>query len=194
MSCYYVCTVSTVKLYSNRTGTVLYQSKYYIVKVKPVAVVNKLNLCGTSCRLQEFFCVHTHNKTWIQNRCVYCCFIRLCDISPCEYGTYRSNSVKAVKKKKKKKATRPTLFENFLLLQYNNFFFCLSLYLCCLGVLERVTLRVKHLSVLKVICQLSCHLVSVSRSCCKVCASESVLMVWYMTQSSANSLTVDEMP
>ena len=29
---------------------------------------------------------------------------------------------------------------------------------------------------------------------CKVCASESVLMVWYMTQSSANSLTVDEMP
>ena len=27
------------------------------------------------------------------------------------------------KKKKKKKATRPTLFENFMLLQYNNFFF-----------------------------------------------------------------------
>ena len=26
------------------------------------------------------------------------------------------------KKKKKKKATRPTLFENFMLLQYNNFF------------------------------------------------------------------------
>ena len=26
-------------------------------------------------------------------------------------------------KKKKKKATRPTLFENFMLLQYNNFFF-----------------------------------------------------------------------
>ena len=28
-----------------------------------------------------------------------------------------------IKKKKKKKATRPTLFENFMLLQYNNFFF-----------------------------------------------------------------------
>ena len=31
--------------------------------------------------------------------------------------------LKLLKKKKKKKATRPTLFENFLLLQYNNFFF-----------------------------------------------------------------------
>ena len=28
-----------------------------------------------------------------------------------------------IKKKKKKKPTRPTLFENFMLLQYNNFFF-----------------------------------------------------------------------
>ena len=28
-----------------------------------------------------------------------------------------------IKKKKKKKATRPTLFENSMLLQYNNFFF-----------------------------------------------------------------------
>ena len=35
--------------------------------------------------------------------------------------------IKKKKKKKKKKATRPTLFENFMLLQYNNFFFGLNL-------------------------------------------------------------------
>ena len=43
----------------------------------------------------------------------------------CRYSKYHhkiwTNHKK--KKKKKKKATRPTLFENFMLLQYNNFFF-----------------------------------------------------------------------
>ena len=42
----------------------------------------------------------------------------------CRYSKYHHKIwTNHKKKKKKKKATRPTLFENFMLLQYNNFFF-----------------------------------------------------------------------
>ena len=48
-----------------------------------------------------------------------------------------------IKKKKKKKATRPTLFENFMLLQYNNFFF-FALKRCPLEVFAGMVVNIKH--------------------------------------------------
>ena len=47
-------------------------------------------------------------------------FLSLCDIAPCEYAYIHTGKLLF---KKKKKSAHPTLFENFILLQYINYIF-----------------------------------------------------------------------
>ena len=71
---------------------------------------------------QNKICNYMSEERW---KCLEVPFCYVGMVYVCRYSKYHhkiwTNHKK--KKKKKKKATRPTLFENFMLLQYNNFFF-----------------------------------------------------------------------
>ena len=87
-------------------------------------MVNKLNLCGTHCRLQEFSVyIHTIKHGYKTDVFTVVLFDSVTSLHANMVHTDQILLKLLKKKKKKKKATRPTLFENFLLLQYNNFFF-----------------------------------------------------------------------